>query len=274
MPPTAVGRRSRLAQIGLLPVLCGVDLSILLDLRLWQWLLVIAASLFIGMSRTVYSGLALIFIPLMAAAFGGKVSLGIILPLLCFGDVFAVSWYRRQADFRAILKLLPWTFTGMLAGLLTVKDISDGTFKRIIALIVLVCLVLMFLQDRRRSETARSYPLWVSVLSGLAAGFTTMIGNAAGPIMTVYLLSKGLGKNSFIGTTAWFFLIVNLSKLPLQAFFWKNMNAAGFTLDLALFPVVLLGAFLGLKIAGKIPEREFRIFIYVVSVFSAIFLLL
>lgn len=238
----------------------------------WQWILVIFASLMIGMSRTVSSGLSMIFIPMMAFAFGGRSSLGVILPLLVFGDIFAVCWYRRQADFRQLLGLIPWTLAGMLAGLAVGGNIPDSLFKRAIALVVLVCLVLMFQQDRRNAPVI-NHSLWIHAVSGLLTGFTTMIGNASGPIMTVYLLSMGLAKNAFIGTMAWFFLAVNLLKLPLQTFFWKNIDASTLTLDTLLFPFVALGAFLGLRIAGKIPEKQFRILIYAVSVASVIILL-
>ncbi len=250
-----------------------MDLSLLRELGSWQWALGLSASVLIGLSRTVYSGLALIFIPLMVSAFGARTSLGLILPLLCFGDLLAIARYRVHADVRSLVALAPWTLVGMAIGLAVGRDLPDDLFRNAIAGVVAVCIVLMILQERRRPFARGPVPGWLPAVSGIAAGIATMIGNAAGPIMTIYLLSMDKGKNAFIGTTAWFFFAVNLLKLPLQAFFWGTIDGASLVVDLVLAPFVALGAFAGVAIASRIPERGFRFMVYVVSVLSAAILL-
>ena len=102
-------------------------------------------------------------------------------------------------------------------------------------------------------------------MAGLAAGFTTMIGNAAGAITSIYLLSMRLPKNAFIGTAAWFFLIINLLKVALQVFFWENISAATLTFNALMVPAIAVGAVIGIIAAGKIPERAYRVFVMVMT---------
>ena len=97
-----------------------------------------------------------------------------------------------------------------------------------------------------------------------------MIGNAAGPVMSIYFLSMMLPKNKFIGTGAWFFLIINLFKIPFHVLVWETIDLKTFTLDLAMFPVIMLGAFLGFKLVKYIPEKPYRIFIIVTTALAAI----
>jgi uncharacterized membrane protein YfcA len=97
-----------------------------------------------------------------------------------------------------------------------------------------------------------------------------MIGNAAGPLMAIYLLSARLPKNIYIGTGARFFLIVNYTKVPLQLIFWKNINLHTLALNAMMIPVIAAGAFVGFKVVKVIPEKAYRIFILVSTAVSAV----
>ena len=95
-----------------------------------------------------------------------------------------------------------------------------------------------------------------------------MIGNAEGPIMSIYFLSMGFDKNKFIGTVAWFFLFVNLFKVPMHVFIWKTIDLNILLFDLSLFPFILVGAVTGVWIVKKIPERPYKIFVIVSVILS------
>jgi uncharacterized membrane protein YfcA len=238
----------------------------------YQWVLAIASGVVIGMSKAGLNGLALLFIPLMALSFGGKASTGILLPMLCVGDIFAVAWYRRHAEVEYLLKLLPSTVIGMGAGVAVGGSLSDTSFRMLLGGIIVVLLGLMIWQDTQKDKVAHPQTWWFAALAGLLAGFTTMVGNAAGAIMSIYLLSMRLPKNAFIGTAAWFFLAVNFLKIPLQILFWKNISAASLTFDAIMIPGIAAGAFLGVKLSGKIPERAYRIFVMVMTGVAALML--
>jgi uncharacterized membrane protein YfcA len=250
-----------------------VELGLFFSLQPWQWALTSVSGFIVGLSKTGLSGLGLIFVPMMALAFGAKASTGVLLPILNMGDVFAVSYYRRHADTKKLFALLPWALVGLGAGVTVGATMPDLAFKRLLGGVVLVLLALMIWQEFRKDQESVPTARWFPVLAGLSAGFTTMIGNAAGPVMSLYLLSMRLPKNAFIGTSAWFFLILNLVKVPLQIVFWHNISMASFVIDLAILPAIALGAWVGLKIVGKIPERVFKILVLVMTGVSALALL-
>ena len=233
----------------------------------------ILAAVLIGMGKTGLSGAGNLAIPLMAILFGGKPSTGIILPMLCMADIFGVMYYHRHAEWKHILKLMPWALGGLFIALIIGKYISDHTFKTIIGITVLASVALMFWQDFRKEKFEMPEKKWFSPVFGITGGFATMIGNAAGPIMAIYLQSMRLPKNSYIGTGAWFFLIINYTKVPLQVIFWKNITWNSFSFNLMLLPAIAMGAFLGVKLVNMLPEKAYRIFILASTGISALFLL-
>jgi uncharacterized membrane protein YfcA len=237
------------------------------------WLAAFIAAMFIGMGKTGLSGAGNIAIPLMAYLFGGKSSTGIILPMLCIADLFAVWYYHRHADWKQIFKLLPYAFAGVLIAVFIGKIIDDDTFKTIIGIIILVSVLLMFWQDFRKEKFKVPEKQWYAGVFGLTGGFATMIGNAAGPIMAMYLQTMKLPKNTYIGTGAWFFLIVNYSKMPLQIFVWHNITWQTLIFNAILIPAIALGAYLGVILVKKLPEKAYRIFILVSTAISAALLI-
>ena len=247
---------------------------IFLNLQTYQWVLGIAVGIVIGMSKTGFYGMTLFFIPLMALAFGSRASTGIILPMLCVGDIFAVAWYRRHAQTGYLLKLFPTALIGMTAGVAVGGYISDNAFRIMLGCIILSLLALMIFQDFHKNENLYPKSWWFPVIAGLFAGFTTMVGNTAGVVMSIYLLSMRLPKNAFIGTTAWFFMIINILKIPLQIFFWDNITPATLSFNLFMIPAIAAGAFMGYRLTGIIPEKIYRIFIMAVTALGALMLLL
>jgi hypothetical protein len=235
-----------------------------------QWFWVILCALFVGMAKTGIAGVGMLIVPILASIFGGKSSAGILLPMLSMADVFAVSYYHRHAEWKYVLRLMPSTVVGVLIGLFVGNIVNDQQFKHIMAVIILAGLVIMIWRERKANAQAIPHNWLFSSIAGLLGGFSTMIGNAAGPVMSIYFLSMMLPKNSFIGTGAWFFLIINLFKIPFHITVWKTIDIHTFTLDLAMFPAIMLGAFLGFKLVKYIPEKPYRIFIIVTTALAAI----
>ena len=242
-------------------------MEIIPDLELAQWLWVIFAALLIGVSKTGISGLLTLVIPILAAVFGGKASTGIILPMLIVGDVFALFYYKHNAKREDILKLLPWTFMGLIFGLIIGGYINDEQFKSLIALSVLLCLFLLIYFEKKGDQLRIPDKTWLHASVGILSGFTSMIGNAAGPIFSVYLLAKGVDKVNFLGMTAWFFFIVNVTKLPMQVFIWHNITVQTFVLTGLMIPFIGIGAILGAFIIKRINEKVFR---YLIIAMTAI----
>jgi hypothetical protein len=216
----------------------------------------------IGMAKTGLGGLGMVVVPVMANIFGAKSSTGILLILLILADFFGVRYYHMHADIRQLVKLIPSTIFGILTGVLIGDILSDVDFQFLLgAVIISGALIMVIKVDIKENKL-------FSIAVGFLGGFITMIGNAAGPIMSIYFLSMGFDKNKFIGTAAWFFLFVNLLKVPMHVFIWKTIDLNILLFDLSLFPFILVGAVTGVWIVKKIPERPYKIFVIVSVILS------
>jgi len=259
-----------------------IDFLISCPLSAWEWFILAFCGLCIGMSKTGINGLGTLAVPVFAIIFGARASTGILLPMLCCADLFAVGYYRRSAEWRYIIRLLPWALTGFALALLTDHWIASGEpfgvpdkgFKTLIGACILTGLGVMLWNEYRRKEAEIPSAWWFTALFGMMGGFSTMIGNAAGPVMSVFLLSVRLPKKSFVGTAAWFFMVINFLKLPLQYFVWHNISGETLMFNLAMLPSLAAGAWLGIIFVKKVSEKNFRVVIYALTLLSALMLLM
>ena len=237
--------------------------------------LFLLSALTIGMSKAGLSGVGLAMVPMMALIFGARESTGVILPMLITADIMAVAYYRSHAVWKHIIRVIPWAIAGIVFALILGKLINDNQFRMILLTIVWIMLILMLANDLRQkkgNEIPENH-LFASIM-GLAGGFATMIGNAAGPVFTLYFLSMHLPKKEFIGTSAWLFLILNTGKLPLQAVFWKNITINSLMADLIALPVLITGFFIGIWIVKLLPEKVYRLFVIITTLATSALLFL
>lgn len=244
------------------------------DLSVAQWAFSNLAGALIGITKTGMAGAGILVVPLMAGIVGGKAAAGLTLPLLSMGDLFAVRYFHSHADWKTIGRLLPWTVLGLSLGLVVGSLIDDRIFKAIIAVFVIVGLALTLWRDYISKDLRVPSAWWFAAGMGVLSGFASMIGNAAGAISSLYFLSMRFGKNAYLGTSAWFFMIVNILKLPLHAFFWKTINERSLGFGLLLIPAVFAGAFIGIRITRRIPEKPFKLVILAFSALAALRLIL
>ena len=113
-----------------------------------DWALFLLAAFLIGAAKAGIKGMGLLIVPVMAWVFGGKPSTGIVLPLLIIADIFAVSYYNRHAEWKYIWRLLPAAIAGVLLGVAVGEYLSGPVFTNMLAIIILVTLVLMIIQER------------------------------------------------------------------------------------------------------------------------------
>ncbi len=244
------------------------------DFSTLQWILFAVCALLVGMSKVGVPGVSMLVVPALAIVFGGKASAGILLPMLMMADIFAVSYYHRHAEWKYLLKLLPWAFVGIAIALWVGHVVNDEWFKNIMAVLVFLCIGLMLWKDRQKNGQLFPNTWWFASAMGVLGGFATMIGNVAGPIFAIYLLAMHLPKKSFIGTGAWFFLIVNFSKFPLHILFWETISWQTLTLNVLMLPAIALGAFLGIVLVKQISEQLYRTAVIVLTALSAFLLLI
>ena len=242
------------------------------ELSTTEWALMAMGAVFVGMSKTGVQGINNITIPVLAIIFDAKASTGILLPLLIMADLFGVGYYNRAAQWKHVLRLIPWAVLGVAIGTAVGDAIPETWFKVLLAAILLGSLGLVVYMEVKKIRDVPDY-WWFSMLMGVLGGFTTMVGNAAGAVVAVYLLSMHLPKNQFIGTAAWFFMMINLIKVPFHVFAWKTITWDILVLDLCMFPAIMLGAIVGIWIVRRLSETFFRKFVIAATVLSTVLLL-
>lgn len=252
------------------------------DLSLLAWAALALGAVTVGISKTAIPG-ASIAVVLFAMVLPAKPSTAALLLLLIVADVFAVIFYRRYADWRLLRRLVPPVLLGLILGAAFMAVATDALVGRVIAVILLAVIALGLVQRRRALRRAAAEPpaaavtgggtLGQSLLYGSLGGFTTMVANAAGPVMSMYFLAVRMPMTVFLGTSAWFYFVVNLSKLPFSVGLGL-FSADILLIDLVLVPFVVAGALLGRVIVKRISQRFFEWTVIVLSVLGAGYLLL
>ena len=235
-----------------------------------KWILAYVTSLIVGISKTGLPALGILFPPLFAEVLPARASTGAVLPLLIVADAFAVIFWRRHGSWKHLVRLLPWAVAGIVAGYFAMGRINDQQMKYVMGAIVIVMLGINVYREYVKGKDA---PIptswWFAAIAGFLAGATTMVANAAGPVMMIYLLSMRLPKNEFIGTSAWYFFILNWLKVPFSMSLGLiTVPSLGF--DALLVPAVVGGALGGLYLAKGIPEKAFMIAVQALTLLSAV----
>jgi Predicted permeases len=226
------------------------------------------AAFITGFSKSGVPGIG-ILIPILAAmAMPARISTGFILPVLIEGDCVAVAYWRRKASWRSLGRVLPWTALGIVAGYFLMGALGDAVFKRILGAMILA-IVALDLARRAMKVELRAENRALAAFAGILAGVFTMLANAAGPVMTIYLLSMKMDKDEFVGTSAWFYFIVNLFKLPFSIALGL-VSFDSLKLDLFLLPLVLLGSFVGVLTMKKLPQRAFNLIAQILAIAGGI----
>jgi len=161
------------------------------------------------MAKTGVHGAGILAVPLLATVFGGHRSSGILLPILVMGDIMGVIYYHRHASWKHLKLLFPWAAVGVVLGTVVGSYINDQIFKMIMgAIIVISVFIMIWIEQGGHQDRVPTNKLFANGM-GIVGGFTSMVGNLAGSVMGIYLLSTRLPKNAYIGTAAWFFMVVN-----------------------------------------------------------------
>ncbi|MET9533009.1 MULTISPECIES: sulfite exporter TauE/SafE family protein [unclassified Streptomyces] len=249
--------------------------------NIWGLAALAAAAMLVGFSKTAVSGANTISLAVFAAVLPARESTGVLLPVLIAGDLLAVRTYRRHAHWPTLWRLFPAVAVGVVIGTGFLFWADDAVVRTSIGAILLF-MAGVTLWRRRSAEKARTAvspdpdgageageaddgaPAGparrgraMARSYGVLGGFTTMVANAGGPVMSLYLISAGFRKLGFLGTSAWFFLIVNTAKVPFSVGLGL-IDAKSLLLDAALLVFVIPGAFIGRACVHRINQRLFE----------------
>ena len=238
----------------------------------WGW--AICAALLLGTTKMGVAGLSMIAIPILGMVFGAKASTGVMLPLLICGDILAVSYYHRHADWKILARMLPIAMTGVVGGFFLLSVVTNQQLTFFMGSIILGLIVVTMLRDRGViSEKRIPTGIGFAVVMGLTAGVMTMMANAAGPVMAVYLLSMKLPKKRFIGTSSWFFIVLNVFKVPFSAKL-DLITRESLLFDLKMFPCIFLGAVIGVLIVKRLSNKKYVLWVQIAAAAGALKLIL
>lgn len=281
-------------------------------ITLWPLAALAAASTLVGFSKTAVSGANTISLAVFAAVLPARESTGVLLPILIAGDVLAVLVYRRHAHWPTLLRLFPAVAAGVVGGTVFMLWADDDAVGTSIGAILLFMSGITLWRRRTTARAVEAEKRVREPTAGAGAsrsgappggeprteagppgaeqepprtgrlkaraygalgGFTTMVANAGGPVLSLYLLSAGFRKLGFLGTSAWFFLIVNTSKVPFSVGLGL-IDARSLLLDAVLVLFVLPGAYLGRACAGRINQTVFDRIVIGATVLGGLQLLL
>lgn len=254
----------------------------ILDLPPYAWALLVFAALLIGISKTALPGVNTLSIAIFAAFLPPKESTAALLLMLIVGDVFALISYRRHADWKTLIRLIPAVAVGLVAGALFLAFANDSWVRRAIGVILLLlvafnawqrlCKARMGFEPAGTASSTQSGGALARSGYGSLGGFTTMVANAGGPPMSLYFLSVGFPVKAFLGTAAWFFAVINLVKVPIMAGLGLFVPEV-LSLALLMVPGVVAGALIGRWIASRIQQRAFEYAILLFTALGALYLL-
>lgn len=251
------------------------------------WIALVVGALLVGFSKTAIGGMAMISVGIYAAVLPARASTGVLLLLLIVGDVYAITAYRRHADWAVLRRLAPAVVVGVVLGAFFVARVSDVAMKRTIGWILLLLIAVhvwtRYVAPRRRAAdphaaepgevdataAGRVEGAVVTAGAGGLAGFTSMVANAGGAVMTLYMLRAGMTMLTFLGTGAWFFFLINVFKVPFSiavgVLTWESLPLVAL-----MVPAVLVGAWIGRRVIGRLSPTVFEALVLVFTALAAV----
>ena len=233
-------------------------------------MLALVGSLCVGLAKSGFTGISLISVAIFAYLFGAKNSVGLVLPLLIVADLTVYPAFRAHGSWKPVWKLLIPALLGLAAGYLVLAVIDDKQASHGIgASVLLMAAVQSLRMFYSKAFDRMAHSVGFGITAGIVGGMATMIANAAGPVIQLYLLSKRIPKMELIGISARFFLLINFIKLPLN-FHLSLITFDSLTLNLMLVPAVWLGVFSGRYLVKKVPQKYFEALVIFFSIVAGL----
>jgi uncharacterized membrane protein YfcA len=225
----------------------------------------------IGLAKGGLGGLGSLLTPILALVLPVALAVGVLLPMLMFGDVFALYMYWKEWDLDLVKRMLPAGIVGALAGTFLLSSISTNGLRIILGIFVLVVVAYKFLGDRIEGIRYKPRP-WHAPTAGFLSGIASGMFNSGGPAFSSYLLLQKLTARPFIATSAIYFAILNLVKVP--GFLYTGL--LNLPLLFSVWWVVLfipVGIWLARMTLTRVSPSAFEWIIIILLIFSSLWLL-
>ncbi|RJP25810.1 MAG: sulfite exporter TauE/SafE family protein [Candidatus Omnitrophota bacterium] len=226
------------------------------------------AVIITGIAKAGFGGgVGIVATPLMILVVPSTEALGIMLPILCVCDWFSIYHYRTTFDAANLYRMLPGAVLGITVAGFFLGFISKNQEDNLQFWIGVISIAFVGYQLGKAwilKELKDYHPKnWHGWLFGVTAGITSTMAHAAGPVATMFLLPQNLGRRLFVGTTVWFFTVVNAVKL-IPYFYHGMINLERISTSLVLLPLVPIGTFLGVWMNKNLNEQVFNAVIYTI----------
>ena len=233
-------------------------------------MMALLGAICVGLAKSGFTGISLISVFIFADLFGAKTSVGLVLPLLIVADLTVYPAFRAHGSWKPVWKLLVPALVGLAAGYAVLAVINDSQARHGIGASVLLMVAVQSMRMLHAKAFDRmAHSTGFGIAAGVIGGMATMIANAAGPVIQLYLLSKRIPKMELIGISARFFLLINFLKLPLN-FQLELITADSLMLNLMLVPAVWVGVFSGRYLVKKIPQKYFESLVIFFSIVAGL----
>ena len=230
---------------------------------------------FMGFERSGVRLINMPIIPILMLFIDPKTAMGYMLPMVLISDIFSITYYKRSADWHILKRSFPGAIFGILLGAFIGKYLSKPAFMCLVGTIVIISLCFILYNDmQKKKELNPKATLFLGLFFAFCTGLSSMLGASGGPVILSFLLLLNLSKEKLIGTSAYFFFMVNICKLPTYFFAWHNISFTTILADITLIPVMALGLILGLLVVKHFTSKSFRIFIITMSFLSAVWLII
>jgi len=210
----------------------------------------------------------------MLSLFPAKTMLAIYAPLILVGEFYPVWHYRKQANYQASNRFIPWAILGLLLGTIVGTRINEKIFGLLIGILVLSMATLTLVRGEKGIGLEGKRKHLISAGLGVLAGFGSIIGNAGGGVTNFYFLSTTNNKNSLIGSSSYLYCILNSVKLLLYLFLWRIFTRDTVTVTLCMVPFMAIGIVLATLLLKVMSEKTYQILVYIAIFYAGISLIL
>lgn len=232
------------------------------------YLFAIPAVLLIGLAKGGFSGLGALAMPLLALGIDPVRGAAILLPILIVQDVVSVAAFRKSWDGHVLAVMLPGAIAGVALGWWYAASVSSrGVLLCVGAIALLFGLYRLWAEHGGRIAASSKSPVWIGALFGVATGFTSQIAHAGGPPFQMWVMPRRLPRDTFVGTSAIFFALLNWIKVPAYLALGQFTRANGLA-TLALLPFAIFGAVAGVWLIRKVAPERFYTLVYALMVLA------
>jgi uncharacterized protein len=226
------------------------------------WAIAIAAVFIVGLSKSGLVGsMGMVSVPMLALVMPARDATGMMLPVLLAMDAIAIWIYRKDANWHVLKIMLPGALVGTILGWLLWSVVTDAQVLLAVGIITVLFMLDALLPLRKRLSDTPPSRGWGAFWGG-AAGLTSFISHTGGPPFQIYTLPLGMTPTMYSATTAFFFAIVNTSKL-VPFYFLGTLSMNNLEIAAALIPFGLVGVGVGVYLVRRISARAFYTMAYV-----------